>query len=337
MIKLLKLIKLLSLSKYIKVTIQLVAYLYLFKNTTAQNLLQNGSFEIATNNDCYGAFDHHLSPNPHILDYWYNFNSPDYFSSACPGWYNVPNGYFGNSYAKHGNAYAGMYVYNKNSENKEYIYQQFNPPLQAGSIFCISFYVCRADRMPFSVKNIGAYFSNSLPTMINSYYISAIPQVSNQTIFLSDTTTWMKIEGCFTAQGGEQYITIGNFNTNSNTDTLRIQSTNPLTGAGTDIAYYYIDDVYLYDALTTGINETTNGNSMSIYPNPASSVISIKLADGNISTEKYSIKIADVVGKEILTEKYKEEIDISHLEKGIYFVSLYHNDHLVKTKKVVKE
>lgn len=74
-----------------------------------------------------------------------------------------------------------------------------------------------------------------------------------------------------------------------------------------------------------------------VYPNPASSIISIKLADGSVSTEKYSIKIVDVVSREILTEKYKEKIDISHLEKGIYFLSLYQNNQLIGMKKVVKD
>jgi hypothetical protein len=44
-----------------------------------------------------------------------------------------------------------------------------------------------------------------------------------------------------------------------------------------------------------------------------------------------------VLGKEALVENYNNEIDISALEKGIYFLSLYQNNRLIITKKVIKE
>jgi hypothetical protein len=37
-------------------------------------------------------------------------------------------------------------------------------PLQSGKIYCLSFYVNRADRVTYAIKNIGALFSNSLTT-----------------------------------------------------------------------------------------------------------------------------------------------------------------------------
>lgn len=64
----------------------------------------------------------------------------------------------------------------------------------------------------------------------------------------SDTTQWTQIQGCFTANGGEQYITIGNFNYNVNTDTLYVGTNNPdpnYTNPLYDYSYYYIDDVSL--------------------------------------------------------------------------------------------
>jgi hypothetical protein len=49
------------------------------------------------------------------------------------------------------------------------------------------------------------------------------------------------------------------------------------------------------------------------------------------------IKITDVLGKEALVSDYKEQIDISFLENGIYFLSMYKNNQLLITKKVVKQ
>ena len=323
----------------------LVAYLFLFKSTTAQNLLQNGGFELYNtpanwNNWGGGFFDTSVFPVQRILLSWDQYNSPDYFISTCPHIYGgEPKNYLGYSIPKNGNAYAGFISFIGNgTEVKEYINQQFTPMLDAGKIYCLNFYVSRADASTGAIKNIGAYFSSSLPNMVSSSYINVIPQIENQNGFITDTTQWVKIQGCFTAQGGEQYITIGNFNSNANTDTLYTGSSFSVSASNPPYyTYYYIDDIYLYDALTTGINEHGKENEIEVYPNPASSVISIKLADGSVNTEKYSIKIVDVVGREILTEKYKEEIDISHLEKGIYFLSLFQNNSLVGTKKVVKE
>ncbi|MES2515381.1 MAG: T9SS type A sorting domain-containing protein [Bacteroidota bacterium] len=327
----------LSLNKYLKICRLLTVCIFLFKNSTSQNLIQNGSFEISTNNDCYGSFDHHTFPNPHILDSWYNYNSPDYFSSVCSvGAYSVPFNLFGINNAKHGATYVGIYIYSKDTENKEYIYQQLTAPLQSGKIYCLNFYISRADKIPFAIKNMGAYFSNSLPPMVTNYYINATPQVLNQSGFLSDTINWMEIQGCFTAQGGEQYITIGNFNSNANTDTLRIQSTDPLTGAGNDIAYYYIDDVTLIDQTTVGLeNMNYESGVMNVYPNPAMDVLNVGTNFQN--KENLTIKITDVIGREILITDYKEQLDISFLERGIYFVSILQGNKTLGVRKIVKE
>ncbi|MBL7934388.1 MAG: T9SS type A sorting domain-containing protein [Bacteroidia bacterium] len=88
----------------------------------------------------------------------------------------------------------------------------------------------------------------------------------------------------------------------------------------------------------TGIqSHGSSQNSFDVYPNPSSSAIHIKIADVSIVSKTYSIKIMDVLGKEILTTNYKEEINISNLEKGIYFLSVYQNKLLIGTKKVIKE
>jgi hypothetical protein len=44
-----------------------------------------------------------------------------------------------------------------------------------------------------------------------------------------------------------------------------------------------------------------------------------------------------VLGKEIMFDKFKTELDISSLQNGIYFLSFYKNNQLLVTKKVVKQ
>ena len=267
---------------------------------------------------------------------WDELNSADLFASACTHTYaSVPKNRFGDIYAKDGSNVVGFETVYNNSETKEYIYQQLSSPLQAGKIYCLSFYVSRADRISYAVKSIGAYFSNTVLSVGSLGYISANPQVVNQSGFITDTIGWTQIQGCFTANGGEEYNTIGNFNSNANTDTLKIQPVNALSTSTVDIAYYYIDDITLIDQSTLGVNELGNGVSFYVYPNPANDILNIDIK--NFNKENLSIKIVDVIGKEVLKSDFKNQIDISFLEQGIYFVSIQQNDKTLGVKKVVKE
>lgn len=56
---------------------------------------------------------------------------------------------------------------------------------------------------------------------------------------MSDTMGWVKISGIFTAQGGEQYLTLGNFKLASQTQFIQIAP----FGTGYNGSGYYIDDV----------------------------------------------------------------------------------------------
>ncbi|MBP8033178.1 MAG: T9SS type A sorting domain-containing protein [Bacteroidia bacterium] len=309
----------------------------------AQNLIRNGSFEsyfTPINWNLWGGdfIGYYSNPPDTIMIDWKAINSPDYFNSACTHTYSgVPKNKFGEIYAKDGNNVVGIETVYNNSETKEYIYQKLSPPLQAGKIYCLSFYVSRADKISYAVKSIGAYFSNSTQTTSGLGYINVIPQVVNQSGFITDTIGWTQIQGCFTANGGEQYITIGNFNSNANTDTLRIQPVNALSTSTVDIAYYFIDDITLIDQSTVGINEFVNANAFKISPNPTTDVLNIDVATTLDVTKNLTIKITDVLGKELVLTDYQTQINLSHLETGIYFVSILQGNQSLVTKKVVKQ
>ncbi len=87
--------------------------------------------------------------------------------------------------------------------------------------------------------------------------------------------------------------------------------------------------------IVSGINEITNQTNFIIYPNPASSSITIE----STNTEVQSIKIVDVLGQEIYyiqTQNNKTEIGVSQLPSGIYIVQLQSKKAVV-SKKFVKE
>lgn len=331
------------MSKYNQILIAIFISLTVF-NCKSQNLISNGSFENYTNPiDCgSGGFDNaYYSPIPHVLDNWYGYQSPDYMNVACfngplPTQYgvDVPANLFGYSWAKDGVAYVGQVFYAKGGYDKEYIYQHLAQPLQSGKVYCLSFYVSMADRFKYAIKSIGALFTNNLSPVTNGYEINATPQVVNQNIFITDTSNWVQIQGCFTANGGEQYITIGNFTTNFNTDTLNTGVTYLVPGRE-GVGYYYIDDISLIDQSTVGVKSFDTKNSFEIYPNPNTGLL--KFCNLQYSNGDYNVKILDIFGKEIINEVMKEDLDISYFDKGVYTLLLYKNKQLVVTKKVMKD
>jgi hypothetical protein len=54
-------------------------------------------------------------------------------------------------------------------------------------------------------------------------------------------------------------------------------------------------------------------------------------------TKELSIKITDLLGKELVLTGYQNHINISSLEIGIYFVSIMQGNKTLVTKKVVKQ
>ncbi|MEO6884528.1 MAG: gliding motility-associated C-terminal domain-containing protein [Bacteroidia bacterium] len=208
--------------------------------TQAQtNLVPNPSFEIHDTSPDNGGQVSYAFP-------WFapTIGSPDYFN-ACASTLtglNVPSNAIGYQYARTGLAYCGFGL-NVSDGYREYIEAPLLSSLIANKTYCVQFYVSLADNEEYAVSKIGAYFSNG--AIVNNTIDTNLlyePQVQNQNgAFLSNQQNWMLVSGDFVAQGGENYITIGDFNGSPSTDTLRTENGGTLIGV-----YYYIDDVSVY-------------------------------------------------------------------------------------------
>ena len=96
-------------------------------------------------------------------------------------------------------------------------------------------------------------------------------------------------------------------------------------------------DVITVTVSPVGIDELINANGIKISPNPAKDVLNIDISTSLDITKELSVKITDVLGREILLSEFKEQLDISQLETGIYFVSILQGNKTLVTKKVIKE
>lgn len=72
-------------------------------------------------------------------------------------------------------------------------------------------------------------------------------------------------------------------------------------------------------------------NNVSVYPNPFNEKINISSNANLTKTEIY-----DLLGKNVYSQDFKNEIDTSFLQAGVYFIKLYSAENDVFVRKVVK-
>ncbi len=316
------------MKKFIPFLILLFSY-----GTQAQNLVPNYSFEIDTACPNYFGQIYYATPWFQPSIYWGNIinsSSSDYYNQCAPtGWFSVPeNIYGGHQSSRSGIAYVGIEVDNNTDNTREYIETFLLDTLTRDKEYCVEFYLSLGEFSMRSISNFGAYFSKD--SLISSTYEAienVTPQIENSIgTYLTDTTNWMRVSGTFIATGGEKFITIGNFHSPNNTNTLN-------TGFGNTLgAYYFIDDVSVVDC-SVGVDEVKEKLRFDVYPNPAKNEIIIKSNELRIK----KIKINNVLGgcvyeHDMENEKKEISVDVSGLVNGMYFVEVVCENKIYNAK-----
>lgn len=91
------------------------------------------------------------------------------------------------------------------------------------------------------------------------------------------------------------------------------------------------------DKVVTGLNSHDFSKNLLVYPNPASSKVTVEIGIFRANT---SLQLTDVLGKVIITQSVTEktsEIATDNLTPGVYFLTLYLNHKKLATKKLVIE
>jgi hypothetical protein len=88
---------------------------------------------------------------------------------------------------------------------------------------------------------------------------------------------------------------------------------------------------------TTPVNDsyTENKIQIAIWPNPASDYININPGDLHLARMAY-VTIIDIAGRKLLEMPYNERIEISSLEKGIYFLIIRTDNKVVSVNRFLK-
>lgn len=230
-------------------------------SVSAQNLVPNPSFELFNNcpTSLSGiAYSPSYTLFPTVKD-WINpveQGSPDYFN-VCSGTAGVktPDCIFGYQQAYTGTAYSGLIAWEGHYtgstltvDYREYLQTRLSQQLIAGHNYCISFYVSPTISAvyDFNYVSINDFGLNLSPTQTsvpngNGYQINLPYTISNApNAQLTDTSKWYKIRGFYKATGGEQWLTIGCFNTHAPASTIVHASS---TNSNISRSYLYIDEV----------------------------------------------------------------------------------------------
>ena len=173
------------------------------------NLVVNGSFEdySACPADqynlsyCIGAF------NPCLP------STSDYFNTCAPlsASIAVPKNNMGFQHPYDGEGYTGLHLMVM-QQYREYLQVKLKEPLQADTTYHISFYVSLANKSNFTSNDLGAVFtSDSICYPDYLWEFMEAEWMPDNTPLITDTLGWLKLEGDYTAQGGEEWIILGSF------------------------------------------------------------------------------------------------------------------------------
>lgn len=264
----------------LKVT-YLFIYLFIYLNTNAQiNLVPNASFE-DTIGDCQSQL--FISTFYHKVKQWYvpsYYNSPDYYNNCSnaityPHWSTIPYNAHCYQTPHFGEAFLGIYNYiisdpvDSSKIDVEYVSVKLNKSLSPNICYYGEMYINLGNIGEIAVNQMSMLFTQSTFTTSQFSYTNTIqPQIQwDTTKYFTDTLNWIKISGKFVAQGGEQYLTIGNFKDGLHTKKTHI-GTNFIPGFASwpnpkFYSYMLIDDVALYEISTPQLQS----NTITICPN----------------------------------------------------------------------
>ncbi len=301
-----------SISLNIKSTALIMALVGLPIASSAQNnenLVDNGGFESTTGK----------IKKPGQIDLATGWKSPtgaraDVFlkESKVPE-IGVPNNVYGKEDAKEGENYAGIMAFSYgNKAPRTYLSAKLKTPLKKDVKYCVSFNLSLAEASKYSCNEVGINigkreFGTDQKTAIIDKANILHP---NNKIF-NAAYNWEKICGVFTADGGEKFITIGNFSSNEATKyetNKKLKDSKVVQVIG---AYYYIDDI---EVKILGEDETCDCNSDDVDPNKFSTTIYQKqVVNGDKMLTKEKIQSQGLYfafGKEKLSQQAIASLDI---------------------------
>jgi hypothetical protein len=285
-------------------------------NVNAQNLVPNPSFEDTVQCPNHGG-------NIDQAVGWINCGiTPDYYNSCAnltaPALGVPDGGYSGFQYAFDGNAYAGFETYENPVIQHEFIGIELLQPLTIGVTYYASCFIVKSDYYLCAANNFGFRFFTTIP--FSTTIMAPIDNFSHIHFsnIISDAVNWQHLFGSFVADSAYQYLVLGNFYDNTNTNVLQCDT------AHVDGAYYLIDAVCVSDdslacSNWNNINDLEAKDVFQIFPNPANQTLHI---EGKFINEEYIIEniLGEMIDRGFISNS--TNINVRSLPIGLYYISI---------------
>lgn len=309
-----------------KIYINLMLMIISIEVCHSQNLVPNGDFELYYN-----------CPTDYSQIYYSKFwiqptlGTSDYFNACGANEANVPNTGIGYQLPHSGAAYAGIVLRDWYPSWREYIEVELSSPLDTGLQYDFEMYINLTNESSCTTNRIGVFFSREFIQDTN--IISNLPyspQIINLSSTFPDTLNWTLVSGDYTALGGENYLTIGNFYDDRSTIMKEFNPHN----TGRKNAYIYIDDVSLTNKKINSATLSNLKNGIDVIYNPTLGQVIINKSDKNWS----QILIYDLSLKLLLNKSLtnNDNINIEAFPAGIYIYEIRDKRCVIKMGKIVK-
>ncbi len=320
-----------------------ISFFILSGQIMGQNIVPNGGFEYILNCPTGGGAVFWATP-------WRSSaNSPDLYNECGSNGYSVPLNINGLQLPHQGEGYVGIASYVNHPsfvDAREFLKCTLNYALIENEQYYVEFYASQGDSAEYATHNLGVTFTDVVTDTGEFGELLCWPDCE---IYLENTsanpltskTEWMKVSGTFTALGGERYMHIGNFRTDSNSE---IEFVGGGIGPQYDwfLAYYYIDDVWLShvdSAHYVGINEELGikNYGFDVFPNPSAGVsvtVNYNLPGGDVA----ELRVFDMSGRQVYRNSNvcgTNAVRLEGLSEGLYHCVLIVNGKTTLSEKLV--
>lgn len=321
------------------------------------NLVPNGGFEERV--ECIYN-DGILSDAPP----WFNPMDPEYVDQATPdvfhacaiivedpcpypedantnAWlYGVPTNFLGCEDPYEGEGYVGAFFFIPNIDNqldgyREYLAVRLTEPLQAGMVYDVSMKVSLAERTTHAIWNIQVLFSPDSLVQETTQYMDYEPQLGGTLgEYIDNREGWTELSWSYAAEGGEEFMYIGNFQPDSETDTIEVIDWQLWHYENS--AYYFIDDVKVITQTLSNHDESFDF-VINCFPNPVATMLTVELKEGSVGS--WTFELLSIDGR-ILSRGRKSgtraQIDFTDFKQGLYILKLEKSPGHIETKKIFK-
>lgn len=269
------------------------------------NMVSNGSFEDLTKKvKTAGSIEQATgweSPTEAKADLYHTYSKSEDF--------NTPKNMYGDCDPLDGEGYAGILIYaDKNAGGRQYLQARLKSDMQEGKAYCVKINVMLAWMSKYASNNISVYVSKKPVDFENIEENPVAPQVKHtQNKIFEDQFEWQAICQTYVAEGGEQFITIGNFDQmGEGTSVEKMKKPKGAVGQQVRGAYYYVDDVSVMNM--AGLEECdcerdAGGNSIQVvYSKNVSTDMEVDVASEIELTRVYFDDLSSALNERAMTE-----------------------------------